>query len=195
VSLNRRILDWSTTRPPWQSDLLRRLCEGPLTAEARDEVLAILLAQAGAPAPRPLTLDDLPADAGEHGQVGLRRIGDLRNVNCIAEGEQLEFEPGLNVVFGGTGAGKSGYGRLLKRVCRAAAPSEVLRDVFDPGASDKPQTAHIVLKASGKEMPVEVDLDDAPSRLLSAISVFDASCADFYLSKPSVIDWSGAIGS
>ena len=188
--LQRSVHEWSTGRPLWQRDLLRRLAAGALDGGQRPEVRALVLDEPGAPAPVPVELEDLPADTGDHGAVELVSLGDLRNINCLAKGQTLRFAPGLNVVFGNNGAGKSGYGRLLRRVCRAAAPGEVLRDVFDPGASEAPQTATVEVRGRDGEEALAVDLALPPPRVLSAVGVFDARCADMYLSRPSVIDWS-----
>jgi ABC-type transport system involved in cytochrome c biogenesis ATPase subunit len=187
--LQKRIHEWSKTLPPWQRDLLRRLAAGPLGDSDRREVLAILTGTKGAPAALSLELADLPADGGEHGQVELRGIGSLRNVNCLAEDQTLPLQPGLNVVFGKNGTGKSGHGRLLRGVCRAAEREEILPNVFEPTKAAQPQTAEFVLDVDGAQQAVSVDLAATPDRVLSAISVFDASCARVYLTKPNVITY------
>jgi energy-coupling factor transporter ATP-binding protein EcfA2 len=188
IFLQKRIHDWSTTLPVWQSALLRKLSQGPLTDGARDALLDFLLGERRAVTPRRLELSDLPADETEHGVVELREIRALRNINRLAGGQTLRFGPGLNIVFGENGTGKSGYGRLCRRLCRAAEPGEVLRDVFEPGASEQPQTAELVLSVDGTDRVVEVDLGDDPPRILSAMTAFDASCARVYLSKANTID-------
>lgn len=185
--LQKRIHEWSEGRPDWQRDLLRRFALGPLSDSDRAEVLANLMGSKGGPAPVPLALSDLPLDEAEQGRVELRSIGDLQNINGLAEGETLPLEPGLNVVFGKNATGKTGHGRLLRGVCRASDREEVLRDVFEPTKASKPQTAEFVLDVDGTEQPVSVDLAATPDRLLSAISIFDASCARVYLTKPNVI--------
>lgn len=186
--LQKRIHQWSEGLPAWQRDLLRRLTEGPLSDEAQDEVIAILTEAPGAPKPRPLELGDLPADEDEVGPVELREISDLTNINLLAGGQTLAFAPGINVVFGLTGAGKSGYGRLLRRLCRSAETSEVLRDVFEPGAASGPQTATLKIIADGEARKVAVDLADEPDRILSPMAAFDAGCARVYLSGPNMIE-------
>ncbi|HET7506908.1 MAG TPA: AAA family ATPase, partial [Solirubrobacterales bacterium] len=85
-------------------------------------------------------------------------------------------------------AGKSGYGRLARRVCRAAEPGEVLHDVFDPGRAEAPQTAEFVISVEGEERVVEVDLAAEAPRILSAITAFDAGCAEFCISKSNTIE-------
>lgn len=188
VFLQKRIFDWSEKLPPWQRGLLRLLCGGPLDEEERGQVLAVLRGDPGAPALAPLQLADLPADEGAYGTVELRGIRNLQNINSLAGDQALEFGPGLNVVFGENGAGKSGYGRLARRVCRAAEPGEVLHDVFDPGKAEAPQTAEFVIAVDGEEQVVEVDLDQEAPRILSAITAFDAGCAEFCISKSNTIE-------
>jgi energy-coupling factor transporter ATP-binding protein EcfA2 len=188
VFLQKRIYDWSLGLPDWQRGLMRKLCDGPLDEAGRAEVLAALCGEPDAPSLPPLELTDLPADETEHGVVELREIRNLRNVNRLAEDQALRFGPGLNVVFGENGAGKSGYGRLCRRVFRAAEPGEVLHDVFDPGKADAPQTAEFMLAVNGEEQVVEVDLASEAPHLLSAMTAFDANCAEFHLTKQNTIE-------
>jgi energy-coupling factor transporter ATP-binding protein EcfA2 len=187
--LQKRIHEWSKGLPAWQSDLLRRLVVGALTDADRAEVKAILTGAAGAPVPVPLQLHDLPADEDEHGRVELRSIGDFRNINCLAENQTLYLQPGLNVVFGPNGSGKTGHGRLLRGVCRAAEREQVLPNVFGPTKIGQSQTATIGITVDGVAQTVGVDLAQQPDRVLSAISVFDACCARIFVSRPNVIDY------
>jgi ABC-type dipeptide/oligopeptide/nickel transport system ATPase subunit len=188
VFLQKRIFNWSETLPDWQRGLLRLLCDGPLDEEERARVLAVLRGDPGPPELPPLQLTDLPADEGAYGTVELRGIRNLQNVNSLAGDQALEFGPGLNVVFGENGAGKSGYGRLARRVCRAAEPGEVLHDVFDPGKAEAPQTAEFAIAVDGEEQVLEVDLAGEAPRILSAITAFDAGCAEFCISRSNTIE-------
>jgi ABC-type Na+ transport system ATPase subunit NatA len=188
VFLQKRIFDWSEKLPAWQRGLMRLLCDGPLDEAARASVLAVLLGDPDAPELPPLRLADLPADEGAYGTVELRQIRNLRNVNSLAGDQALGFGPGLNVVFGENGAGKSGYGRLARRVCRAAEPGEVLHDVFDPGKAEAPQTAEFEIAVDGEERVIEVDLAAEPPRVLSAITAFDAGCAEFCVTRSNTIE-------
>ena len=186
--LQKRIFDWSQTLPAWQSDLLRRLTSGPLEEADRREVLRILAASPDAATPAALQLSDLPGDAGEHGIVELRAIRDLRNINCLAGEQSLVFAGGLNVVFGDNGSGKSGYGRLTRRVTRSGEPEEILRDVFDPGPGTEAQTAEFELTVDDIAQTNTVDLADDPPRVLSAIATFDSGRARLCVTKPNVIE-------
>ncbi|HEX5308070.1 MAG TPA: AAA family ATPase [Solirubrobacteraceae bacterium] len=186
--LQKRIHEWTTALPLWQRDLLRRLTAGPLDEDGEHEILAMLAGSPAASAPVPLQLSDLPSDEGEYGEVELRAVRDLRNINCLAPEQTLCLQPGLNVVFGDNGSGKSGYGRLIRRVTRSGEPEEVLRDVFDPGSAAAPQTACFDIAVDGVEQTITVDLASDPARTLSAIGAFDAGRARLFVSKPNVIE-------
>jgi len=188
VFLQKRIFNWSEKLPAWQRGLMRLLCDGPLDEAARARVLAVLLGEADVAELPPLELADLPADEGAYGTVELRAIRNLRNINSLAGDQALGFGPGLNIVFGENGAGKSGYGRLARRVCRAAEPGEVLHDVFDPGQAEAPQTAEFLLAVDGEEETAEIDLAEEAPRVLSAITAFDANCAEFCISRSNLIE-------
>jgi ABC-type transport system involved in cytochrome c biogenesis ATPase subunit len=189
VFLQKRIHEWSKTLPDWQRDLLRRLAKGPLADSDKAEVRAILIGVANAPGAVPLEFADLPVDENEHGCVELRTLGCFRNINCLAEDQTLPLHPGLNVIFGANGTGKTGHGRLLRGVCRAAEREDVLPNVFKPANASKSQTAELTIAVDGIERPVSIDLAKTPERILSAISVFDASCARVFLTKPNTIDY------
>ena len=186
--LQKRIFDWSQRLPGWQSDLLRRLAHGPLDDAARREVMLILAQASDAPATVALQLADLPPDAGQQGCVELRAIRRLVNINRLAPDQTLNLQPGLNVVFGDNGAGKSGYGRLTRRVTRSGEPEEILRDVFDPGPATCAQTATFDITVDGTADTIEVDLATDPPAALSAVTAFDASRARICLTKPNVIE-------
>lgn len=187
-SLQERIYEWSIGLPQWQRDLLRRLTKGPLSTKEGDEVLAMLLGSHDAPGARPLERADLPADDGEVGPVELKEIRNVENVNLLAEGQALRFESGLNVVFGSTGAGKSGYGRLLRRLCRPADGPALLHNAFDARSKDRPQMANVQIAIGGEAREISVDLAGPVDRALSSMSVFDSARAPLCVSKPNVVE-------
>lgn len=188
MSVLQEILEWSQKRPTWQRDALRRLVvNGDLTEKDINEFALILQAEKGitlkeaAPAPAPLAAEHLAIPGAGDSAVALDGLRDLTNVNALAEKQSLTFAPtGLTVVYGNNGAGKSGYVRVLKRICRARAPGDgIKRNVFK--ANGKVPSGTIVFRVGAEAKEVAwVDGAGSPPEL-GAVSVFDSACASVYV--------------
>ena len=187
------ILEWSADRPAWQRDALRRIVQAKTLSEA-DIAELILLCKWGRtdkpspsdPIPKPLDASHLPANPGAGASVALTAVKDVVAVNNLAPGQELSFAPtGITGVYGYNGAGKSGYARILKRVCRARHSESILPNVYDSPPTT-PASATFCYSVGGT--PQTPDLwtdktgaDPHPHPVLSAISVFDADCAAVHL--------------
>ena len=119
------ILDWSADRPLWQRDALRRIVTGGTPDDdGVKDILALCKKEHGAEGialePAALEAAHLPAAPAGRESIALASVGDIAGVNQLAPGQSLPFEAaGLTIVYGPNGSGKSGYGRVLKRACRA----------------------------------------------------------------------------
>jgi hypothetical protein len=186
LGLYEDLLEWSVSRPPWQGDALRRLVvTGALSDEDVDELAMLATGGSAAstdgPRARPLAATDLPASTRAGLDVKVLAIADVANVNALAPGARLDFgAEGLTIVYGDNGTGKSGYVRVLKRVCRArATPERVLPNLM---RQDSRPTSAIVEYAVGTDArslswhPAMSTTDE-----LGAVSVFDRACAAVYV--------------
>jgi energy-coupling factor transporter ATP-binding protein EcfA2 len=187
------ILEWSTDRPAWQRDALRRIVQEPsLTAEDIAE-LAVLCKQArqdatGEVALQAVHLDasHFPANPGAGQSVSLTAINNVSSVNKLAPNQTLSFRgTGITLIYGDNGAGKSGYGRLLKRVCRARHSEVILPDVYGLPAATKAGATLCYRVGNVDQVPEDWrdtgKPEPQPHPTLSAISVFDADCAEVHL--------------
>jgi len=187
------IVTWSEDAPAWQRDALRRLyAQQKLSVTEVDELYVLcrqvhdLLDASETPlTAQPLDASHVPANWNTGGVVALKTIGHAKNVNALADDQTLNFaETGLTIVYGDNGAGKSGYGRVLKRACRARDQEEILTNQYSQ-PSGKP-TAQIKYSVVGTVQP-EVAWQDgvAASPDLSNISVFDSKCASVHVGGPN----------
>ncbi|MDQ4126101.1 MAG: AAA family ATPase [Actinomycetota bacterium] len=184
--LSRRILSWSAELPAWQRDALRRAARGGLTGEDHEALADMLLQTAGASEPQPLDASHLPAEDRAGSPVSLLRIKNAEGINALAARQTLQFEPGLNVVYGNNGSGKSGFGRLLRYACRAVSVPDILPNAFAP--PPKAQQALVVVRRGEEEKKILVDLRREPDRFLSSMRVFDAECAETYVRTGNAIE-------
>jgi len=191
VSALHEILKWSAGRPIWQQDALRRivtqdtlqekdlneldrLCRGKHNADTSTEPPIT---------PQPLAASHLPPAPGAESAVTLVSIGNLQRVNRLPSDQVLAFgaAPGLTVVYGDNGSGKSGYARVIKKACRTrGAPPTIKPNAFAPSTT-APAMAEIVCRVAGNDHPVSWTDGVASHARLANVFVFDASTAGHYL--------------
>jgi len=177
------ILAWSKDCPTWQCDALRRLCiKDDLDEEDLDELTAlcksngkgaVVLAAEHIPDPKAVTI-----------AVELRSVHSVENINALKEGERLTFgKAGLTVVYGDNGSGKSGYARILKKVCRARTPKgdKILPNIY--AAETRPQKAVIDFCVNGQNKSENWTVQKAGDPLLSSVSVFDSRTANVHVDE------------
>lgn len=195
TSALHEILKWSTNRPVWQRDALRRIiAQGAIDNADVKELDRICRAQHGADASSeaalvavPLTNIHVPSATGSKDSTSLVSIGNIKNVDRLPSDQVIPFgsSPGLTIVYGNNGTGKSGYARLIKKACRArGAPPIIRQNAFVPPSSVKASAA-ITFRVAGTDVSsVWSDGTIADARL-SNVFVFDAACADHYISEDS----------
>lgn len=175
------ILVWSTDCPMWQRDVLRRLCtKGELEEMDLDELTALCKAKGGGG--DPLSADHIPDPQAATTVAELRSVHDVENVNALKAGEQLTFgKTGVTVVYGDNGSGKSGYARILKKVCRARSPKrdDILPNIY--ASKMGAQKAVIDYRANGQNKVARWATGASTDALLSSISVFDSSTANVHV--------------
>jgi energy-coupling factor transporter ATP-binding protein EcfA2 len=128
----------------------------------------------------PLAREHVP-DQTAGAPVSLVSIFHHRGVNALAEDQTLKFGPGLTVVYGDNGAGKTGYIRILKSVCRARGPEKILGNVVSGTTPHVPVVA-IKYKVGDEQDPREW-AGGNEAEFVSRVSVFDTQCAAVYLTE------------
>ncbi|WP_165482491.1 AAA family ATPase [Legionella bozemanae] len=181
----QEILEWSNGRPAWQRDALRRLV---VNGELLDEDIRILTqicknshGLAEEQEIIPLAKEHVPDITVGSGPVSLVSIFHHHGVNALADDQTLKFAPGLTVVYGDNGAGKTGYIRILKDACRARGQEHILGNVV---SGTIPITPVVAIKYRiGAEVEPREWAGSGEDELLSRVSVFDTQCAAVYLTE------------
>lgn len=196
MALLDEILKWTqTSLTPWQQDAARRLfLQKDLNDVDHDELYALLRASHGLPSAAglvavPLAAEHLPVASDSGASVSLTAMRSMKNVNRLASSQTLTFSPaGISVIYGGNGAGKSGYSRVLKKACRARDQAEaVLPDATNAANKTAIPEATFDVSVNGSAASVTWRSDVAPPDLLSSTAIFDARCARVYLTAEQVV--------
>lgn len=185
MSVLQEILEWSQGRPMWQRDALRRLVmNGELSDEDISSLTEICKSAHGLAEQQetdPLAKEHMPDRAAGTVPVSLVSIFHHRGVNALAEDQTLNFAPGLTVVYGDNGAGKTGYIRILKSACRARGQEHILGNVVS-GTSPIAPVVAIKYKVGTEPEPREW-VGTGGDEFVSRVSVFDTQCAAVYLTE------------
>ena len=177
------ILAWSATIPAWQRDALRRLYgQANLLDADITELTKLCKGEGTAAAISSTHIRD--ATAG-HAVVSLGALHGLSNVNALAPGERLSFgKTGLTVIYGDNGAGKSGYARVLKQLCRARHPKgddAILPNIYGGVSDSGAPSASVDFFVGGQGRSATWSQGNAPDPMLSAVSVFDSRTANVHV--------------
>jgi len=133
----------------------------------------------------PLDETHIPPGPGGEASVSLVSIGNLQGVNRLPSDQKISFgeSPGLAIIYGDNGSGKSGYARVIKKACRTrgAAPVIIHNVLETPPGS--PASAELNCDVSGLEYPARWEDGVIPDAVLANIFVFDATTAGYYLTE------------
>jgi energy-coupling factor transporter ATP-binding protein EcfA2 len=121
----------------------------------------------------------------------LTSVSDVQNANRLAPNQTLLFaESGITLIYGYNGSGKTGYGRILKQVCRSRHEKQdpILGDVYVQG-SVTPASATIGYKSGVNGLTTSWKDGSSAPQELSRISVFDATTAPLYADQQNKIEF------
>lgn len=177
---------------------MRRLAtQASLDDEEVLEICRMLYTEQGvacdeaAPTAISISANDLSGVGGDLPTTLLLAIKDAVHTNKLALGQTLPFAvEGFTIVYGDNGSGKSGYGRLLRGLCRARRDraERILGDVYAQ-TSPPPAQVTVSFQTGNERRSVSWQDGTPPPAELCRISLFDASSAPLYADRQNQIEF------
>ena len=180
------LVNWANSRDHWvrlliavvlaarrglSEDVIRKFYEHLL----REKELA---AAGGEPVSVPAIQHDGKSGDPEKA-LRLTKLSGVANVNALAADQEIVFHPRMTVLYGETGAGKTGYVRILKKLAAVRTVEAILPNIGRPDAQGAPSAS------------ITYELGDSPGSFAWAgeegvppftqIDVFDSSSVDLHV--------------
>lgn len=192
------IRQWATTLPYWEQAALDKIAAGVQFTESEyDELLQYLLEDAGLAVPvsqRPQLKFSNGASTTlqfPSGQMRLEKISNIQNVNALVPKQTITFCPALTTIFGATGAGKSGYARILGCAGFTRGDKEVLPDIAKQWSADTVLSADIELYNGTSSETINYEIGTQCPEL-ATFYVFDSTSVLVHLTKSNMFSFSPA---
>lgn len=189
MSLNDSIIEWLNRQDEWLREAAHRLLSKGGLAEADITDLAAL-AKLPEPKPKAKSVRSFPAIGGSSSSVDLRleAIGPVVGIDALDPKKPLEFGSGnLAVVYGANGSGKSGYTRIISKVCGKPHSVDLKANVYEGVPAT--QQCTIQYSIDGKKQSVDWFGADDPIDDLKAVNVFDTESGRIYLEKDNELSY------
>ena len=180
---------WFEKRNPWEQHVYELLLSrSDLTDKTREKLADACEEEASKGKRKGIKLQCTEPEPEPADQVTrLLCVKDARNVNNLAPDQTLQFSStGLTIVYGDNGAGKTGYGRILRQVCRSrGAQPLLLSNIFSPPA--EAYSAEIRFSVDDREDSILLKGGLAPKSAFHNFSIFDSKAAVALIDQENVV--------
>jgi energy-coupling factor transporter ATP-binding protein EcfA2 len=178
---------WANTLPPWQCKIIELSVDhGRLT---KDELARIYGEFLSPTTGQPVSITE-PSSGSQSAikQLVLNKIDELSGINALPETTVLTFGPGLTIIFGKNGTGKSGFVRVFANACFSRSKPPILPNVY---AESVPETysAKFHVSLSGDAQDPILFTEGEESEVLRRITVFDSAVARQHVSQAAAFEF------
>lgn len=175
--------EWANEADEWVRYIVRQVLTGAGPLGADEAALAYdLFRQEKAfdarnlPAEGPLATLKSEDEAIE--PLALTSISDVTGVNALTAGGAIEPHPGLTILFGENGTGKTGYSRIFKALAASRTADVILGDIE---ASDPPSQTALVAYTLGNEAKTYSWTGSQGVAPFTRMSIFDSPSVSFHV--------------
>lgn len=179
------LAEWANRQDEWVRFVVQEVLSTgrPLTTEGQGSAYALFRQEKALEArvlPEQAMLAIEPsADAAEL-PLMIERISEVTGVNALILGEVIEPHPGLTILFGENGTGKTGYSRVLKALAGSRTADVILGDIAIE--VEQPQSAKIDYSV-GSASDTLVWAGEQGKAPFTRMSIFDSPSVNFHVDE------------
>ena len=188
-NVNREIVAWIQAQSNWvQLAATKVFGQVKIKDELVDELLVLLKTSEGQSKDSKIELTpyfNVPSSVSS--DIRIQSIGQIEGLDELAPRNPLPFAHKLSVVYGSNGSGKSGYARILKKLCGKPNAAELQPNVFE--ALPQKRQCTVVASVDGIEKTFLWQANSNPVEDLAPVDVFDSQTGFFYIDKEQEVSY------
>lgn len=183
--LQKQIIDWLKSLKGWQTELAYRLLtKSQMEDSDVNEIISMLKQNAAYDG------KDFPniGMSVTGSSIILLSIDSVENIELLSPRNPLKFaENGITVIYGSNGTGKSGYTRILKKICGKPHSRNLIGNIYESmGNTGK---CSISYKCNGEERTCEWEMNASAIDDLRAVDIFDTETGWSYLNEANTVSY------
>ena len=181
--MNNDIVGWLRRQENWLQEVAIKILEKDnLDDSDIKELVGYIKSQEGREVGTDRTFTNLENDTTTASTLRLTSICDISNIDVLSPRNPLAFDDkNIVVVYGGNGSGKSGYTRILKKICGKPNAIELQTNVYNSTTTSGECTIKYLLN---EEDHSERWISNSSAiENLRSLDIFDADTAKIYLSQ------------
>ena len=181
--MNNDIVGWLKRQENWLQEVAIKILEKDnLDDSDIKELVGYIKSQEGREVGTDRTFTNLENDTTTASTLRLTSICDISNIDVLSPRNPLAFDDkNIVVVYGGNGSGKSGYTRILKKICGKPNAIELQTNVYNSTTTSGECTIKYLLN---EEDHSERWISNSSAiENLRSLDIFDADTAKIYLSQ------------
>ena len=172
----RLLIDWANRQDSWVRRLVGHVIasQRPISGGQATEFFELFLAEKGLHGSSSEIEPELPypqAGSAQSDSLRLRSLSKVSGVNALSPGATIDFSPGLTILYGENGTGKTGYARILKRISAVQYPEEILPNINSTAAQTPAATIDYELGGVRASVEWRNEVGVSP---FTRMSVFDS---------------------
>ncbi|MDZ7743646.1 MAG: hypothetical protein U5Q03_18410 [Bacteroidota bacterium] len=187
--LKLEITSWLHDQANWLQESAEKILEkGNLDLDDIRELIALVKTDEGQKKSNNRRFQGLSASQSKGAQLHIESIGEIKGIDTLSPRYPLTFGDGnLAVIYGHNGSGKSGYARILKKVCGKPRAKELKSNIFQKQPVE--QSCTIKYEINGHKNSVKWKINDSPISDLLSVDIFDRDEAGFYLTGETIVSY------
>jgi len=187
--ITAEIVKWLNQRPAWQQQAVEMHLEKGQLSDGDIELIANRLkGTIEANYTTPPNFEGLQKGGQTSDTLRLVNIGGIQDIESLGPFRPLDFGEGnLTVIYGHNGSGKSGYTRILRKVCGHPRAEQLRPNVFIN--TDRSGQCSVTYQIGTEIYNPIWQASGDPINDLRTVDIFDSEEAQFYISSETGVTY------